>query len=164
MQQILNAVSLLLAVPQCGVFNGAVTGVMPSNRRNAWLALAFAWAVARQSNVEFPVKAGEPVDSYTTGKSAKFLIALAEATMGNYQKDRPTVRQERINQRASFIAQFLAHAEVSGFRHDSVAAVVEQMNIKMLAAKPDFTPFDPSVFGWGGDVPAPADDFSFDAV
>ena len=164
MQQILNAVSLLLAVPQCGVFNGAVKGVMPSNRRNAWLALAFAWAVARQSNIEFPVKPGDPAESYTTGKSAKFLAALAEATMGNYQKDRPSVRKQRIDDRVNYIAHFLTNADVSGFRHDSVAAVVEQMNVKMLAAKPEFTPFDPSDFGWGGDVPAPADDFSFDAV
>lgn len=164
MQQILNAVSLLLAVPQCGVFNGAVKGVMPSNRRNAWLALAFAWAVARQSNAEFPVKPGEPAESYTTGKSAKFLIALAEATMGNYQKDRPAVRKQRIDDRVHYIANFLSNPDASGFRHDSVAAVVEQMNVKMLTARPDFTPFDPSDFGWGGDVPAPADDFSFDAV
>jgi len=164
MQQILNGVSLLLAVPQCGVFNGAVKGVMPSNRRNAWLALAFAWAVARQSSVEFPVRAGEPEASYTTGKPAKFLLSLAEATMGNYQKDRPTVRQERINQRAAFMAKFLAKPDVSLFRHDSVAAVVEQMNLKMLKDKPGFSPFDPADFGWGGDVPAPAEDVSFDAV
>ena len=167
MQQIYNALSVLLSVSQCGVFLGGVKGRVPGNRRNAWLALAFAHAVAAELSIDFPVSISNNKWSPSADAARKFLGTIAEMTMGNYLKQQPDLRADRIKERANLMGMMLAAPDASQIRQTSVAAVVELMNQKMLAADPDFRPFDPAVFGWSETPSSTSTDpdiISFDEV
>lgn len=167
MQQIINALALLLSVPQCGVFLGGVKGRVPGNRRNAWLALAFAHAVAAELSIDFPVSIANDKWSPSKDAARKFIGTIAELTMGNYLKQQPDLRADRIKERANLMGLMLAAPDASQIRQTSVAAVVELMNQKMLAADPDFRPFDPAVFGWSETPSSTSTDpdiISFDEV
>lgn len=143
-QQLLAALRVLFSVPQLGVWFGAVPkGQTPrKDKRAARTVLMFAHAIATERGLAVPSGNGKSFH--------EFVAALAEITMGErYLAGYPEARMARIQSRENLIRVMAQDpTDASQVRFDTVAAVVTDINQRMLAHDPEFMPFEVEAFGY----------------
>jgi hypothetical protein len=157
-QQLLAALRVLFSIPQLGVWFGAVPkrDVVRKNKRAARTVLMFAHAIAAERGLAVPSGNGKSFHEFVT--------AIAEITMGNYNLKYPDARKRAIQAREDFIRQMAQCPEdSSNIRFDTVQAVVDDINKRMLAEREDFMPFDVADFGYAEVATHAPDDLSPDA-